>query len=101
MAFVLDYRDAIDQLTGDRALKLRAYELDNEDWGIIEDLVAILEVCRNSIQYITYTIAYRPTKTLLRSSLKTKQASWVSSQLWTHSIATSIPKRRSDTIPQS
>jgi hypothetical protein len=49
MAFVLNYRDAIDQLTGDRALKLRAYELDNEDWGIIEDLVAILEVRWNSL----------------------------------------------------
>jgi hypothetical protein len=49
MAFVLNYKDAIDQLTGDRALKLRAYELDNEDWGIIEDLVAILEVRWNSL----------------------------------------------------
>ncbi|KAI0245011.1 hypothetical protein BJV78DRAFT_1142419, partial [Lactifluus subvellereus] len=53
MAFVLNYRDAIDQLTGNRALKLRAYELNNEDWGIIEDLVAILKTYKNATTFFS------------------------------------------------
>jgi hypothetical protein len=44
MNFVLKYRRAIDQVTADKVLKLRKYELDNNDWDIVKDLVAILEV---------------------------------------------------------
>jgi hypothetical protein len=44
MHFVLKYRKAIDQITADKALKLRRYELNNDDWVVIEDLVSILEV---------------------------------------------------------
>jgi hypothetical protein len=58
MNFVLKYRHAIDQVTADKALKLRKYELDNDDWDIVEDLVAILEVCRwyltNYIHHLYY-----------------------------------------------
>ena len=43
--FAKDYRKAIDTITADKALKLRKYELDNEEWDIIGDLVAMLEVC--------------------------------------------------------
>ena len=38
------YRPAIDKITADKTLKLRKYELDNDDWVIIEDLVNVLEV---------------------------------------------------------
>ena len=38
------YRPAIDTITADKTLKLRKYELDNDDWVIIEDLVNVLEV---------------------------------------------------------
>jgi hypothetical protein len=44
MKFALTYRMAIDKITADKALKLRKYELDNDDWAIIEDLVSVLEV---------------------------------------------------------
>jgi len=44
MRFVLAYREAVDQITADKALKLRRYELDNDDWVIVEDLVSVLEV---------------------------------------------------------
>jgi hypothetical protein len=44
LRFVLTYRTAIDKITADKALKLRKYELDNDDWGIVEDLVCVLEV---------------------------------------------------------
>jgi hypothetical protein len=60
MVFVLKYRRAIDQVTADKALKLRKYELDNDDWVIVEDLVAILEVCcyhlNNYIHYLYYLV---------------------------------------------
>ena len=45
MNFALKYRTVINRVTGDKSLKLRRYELDNEDWVIIEDLVSVLEVC--------------------------------------------------------
>jgi len=44
MRFAVAYRLAINKITADKALKLRKYELDNDDWVIIEDLVSILEV---------------------------------------------------------
>ena len=44
MQFALKYRQPIDSITANKELKLRKYELDNDDWRIIEDLVAILEV---------------------------------------------------------
>ncbi|KAG1895341.1 uncharacterized protein F5891DRAFT_960282, partial [Suillus fuscotomentosus] len=40
MKFVLAYKSVIDRIMADKSLKLRKYELDNEDWGIIKDLVA-------------------------------------------------------------
>ena len=44
MKFVVAYRPAIDKITADKALKLRKYELNNDDWAIIKDLVSVLEV---------------------------------------------------------
>ena len=42
--FALEYREPIDTITENKELKLGKYELDNEDWRIIEDLVSVLEV---------------------------------------------------------
>jgi hypothetical protein len=44
MRFALKYRQPIDSITADKALRLRQYELDNDDWMIIEDLVTVLQV---------------------------------------------------------
>ena len=44
MRFAVAYRLAIDKITADKVLKLRKYELNNNDWVIIEDLVSILKV---------------------------------------------------------
>ena len=38
------YRKPIDSITADKSLKLRKYEFDNEGWGIIEQLVSVLQV---------------------------------------------------------
>jgi hypothetical protein len=43
LRFVLTYRKAVDQVAADKDLKLRRYELDNNDWVIVGDLVSVLE----------------------------------------------------------
>jgi hypothetical protein len=45
MVFALEYRKPIDAITADKSLKLRKFELDNEGWSIIEQLVSVLQVC--------------------------------------------------------
>jgi hypothetical protein len=44
--FAVKYRSPIDTITADKALKLRKFELDDEDWKIAGDLVAVLEVSK-------------------------------------------------------
>ena len=44
MDFAWKYRKPIDAITADKKLKLWRYELENEDWLIIQDLLAILQV---------------------------------------------------------
>jgi hypothetical protein len=44
MVFAIKYRKPIDSITADKSLKLRKYELDNEGWNIIEQLVSVLQV---------------------------------------------------------
>jgi len=58
MQFVLKYRQPIDGITANKELKLRKYELDNEDWRIIEDLVSVLEVTSSSYSWklVTYSL---------------------------------------------
>ncbi|KAG1779316.1 hypothetical protein EV702DRAFT_966389 [Suillus placidus] len=53
MKFVLAYKSAIDKVTADKSLKLRKYELDNEDWGIIKDLVAVLETYKKATLFFS------------------------------------------------
>ena len=55
LKFVLAYRLAIDKITTDKCLKLRKYELDNDNWAIVEDLVSVLEVCQSHSIYIYTT----------------------------------------------
>jgi hypothetical protein len=43
LRFVLTYRKAVDQVTADKDLKLRKYELDNNGWVIVGDLISVLE----------------------------------------------------------
>jgi hypothetical protein len=54
LKFVFAYRVAINKITADKGLKLRRYELNNDNWAIIKDLVSILEVCRSCSVYMCY-----------------------------------------------
>lgn len=45
LEFALTYREAIDKLTDDRTLKLRALELAKEEWQLVEQLRDVLKVC--------------------------------------------------------
>ena len=40
----LEYRAAVDDITANKALKLRKYELDDDDWAIVRDLLRVLRV---------------------------------------------------------
>jgi len=44
MEFALKFQRPIDTITANKELKLRKYELDNDDWKVVEDLVAVLKV---------------------------------------------------------
>jgi len=44
MVFALKYWKPIDSIIADKSLKLRKYELDNEGWGVIEQLISVLQV---------------------------------------------------------
>jgi hypothetical protein len=40
----IDYRIVIDDITGNKTLKLWQYELDDDNWNIVEDLLHVLKV---------------------------------------------------------
>ena len=40
----LDYRAVIDNVTGNKALKLCQFELDDGDWEVVKDLLQVLKV---------------------------------------------------------
>jgi len=43
LQFALKYRDAMDTITGDRDMKLRRYEMDNNEWAIAQQLCDVLK----------------------------------------------------------
>lgn len=48
LTFAYDYRDAINNITANREMKLREYEIDEDEWSIIKQLRDLLKVCDNS-----------------------------------------------------
>lgn len=44
LKFAVDYRPALDSITADRDMKLRQYELDQEEWDIAKHLCEVLKV---------------------------------------------------------
>jgi hypothetical protein len=44
LSVALKYRKAVDCITADKGLKLRKFELDDDEWKIVDDLIDVLEV---------------------------------------------------------
>lgn len=44
LVFALKYRDALDIITGDRDMKLRQFEINDEEWTIARQLCDVLKV---------------------------------------------------------
>lgn len=44
LEFAVEYREALDAITGDKEMKLRKYEMDNEEWEIARQLRDVLKV---------------------------------------------------------
>jgi hypothetical protein len=51
LVFALEYRKAIDEISGDR--DMRKYELDNGEWELVEQLCDLLEV-RSTLSYLSF-----------------------------------------------
>jgi hypothetical protein len=45
LVFAVEYREALDSITGSQKMKLRQYELTEEDWEIATELCDVLKVC--------------------------------------------------------
>lgn len=45
------YREAINDLTSNRDLKLRSYEVEEEEWDIVKQLRDVLKVWRNHSEF--------------------------------------------------
>lgn len=49
LKFAIEYRDAIDKITGDLKMKLRQFELSDEEWTFAEQLAKLLKVSKLSL----------------------------------------------------
>jgi len=52
LVFAVEYRDALDSITGNQRMKLRQYELTEEDWNIAATLRDVLKVCQHPLPTI-------------------------------------------------
>jgi hypothetical protein len=48
LLFALEYREAIDKMSGDKTNNLRKYELSEEEWGLASQLRDVLKASRTS-----------------------------------------------------
>ena len=55
LEFVVEYREAIDSITGNQRMKLRQYELSEEDWEIAMKLRDVLKVGHFSFYFFLLT----------------------------------------------
>lgn len=44
LEFAIEFREALDTITGDKEMKLRKYEMDSEEWEIAHQLRDVLKV---------------------------------------------------------
>ncbi len=46
--FAYNYRDAYNELTGNRDMKMQKYEIEDSDWEIVKQLADVLKVSTQS-----------------------------------------------------
>ena len=46
LVFAIEYRKALDVITSERDMKLRSYELSQDEWDIATHLCEVLKVCK-------------------------------------------------------
>jgi hypothetical protein len=44
LEFAIEFREALDTITGKKEMKLQKYEMDNEEWEIAQQLRDVLKV---------------------------------------------------------
>ena len=82
--FAIEYCEALDAMTGDRDMKLRQYELSEEDWNIATQLCDVLKVsfiCKSI--YYSKSLPCRFLKMQCFTFHEAHHASLLSSQQWT------------------
>jgi hypothetical protein len=69
LKFALEYRTALDTISGEREMKLREYELNDKEWAIARQLQDILEVCtpKPNAAQLTIFLAFEACYALLFS----------------------------------
>ena len=53
LVFAIEYHKAIDEISGNK--EMRKYELDKEEWTIVQQLCDILEVCHSFVVMVVST----------------------------------------------
>jgi hypothetical protein len=51
LSFAYAYREAFNELTSNRDMKMRKYELSDADWKIVNDLASVLKASRSFRQF--------------------------------------------------
>ena len=44
LEFAIEFREALDTITGEKEMRLRKYKMDNEEWEIAQQLRDVLKV---------------------------------------------------------
>jgi hypothetical protein len=45
LSFAYTYHDAYNELTSNREMKMRKYEIEDQEWEIVKQLADVLKVC--------------------------------------------------------
>jgi hypothetical protein len=80
LEFALVFRDALDTITSEKEMKLRKYEMDEEEWEIAHQLRDVLKVspclgCSRSISN-ALPVWFRSSRTRLYFSRETESQTW-------------------------
>lgn len=61
LAFAYEYKDAINDITAMRDMKLRNYEVEEAEWEIVKQLRDVLKVSHQLVHVHVHTLIYSTT----------------------------------------